>query len=115
MPSSSRRSTVSSCTASARSIAGSGSARKKRLRLFSAGATTSTSASFASCSPTAARSASAETGSETRARIRLGILGLIPQCTPRQSESEEELHRGERQLERPLAQLVRQENAPDDT
>src|SRR3954451_15282231 len=113
MPSSSRRSTVSSCTASARSIAGSGSARKKRRRLLRAGATTSTSALLASSSPTAARSASAETGSATRARIRLAIPGLIPQCAPRQSEGEDQLDAGERQLERALRQFVGEEHPED--
>src|SRR4051812_16006828 len=113
MPSSSRRSTVSSCTASARAMAGSGSARKKRLRLLSAGATTSTSALFASSSPTAERSASADSGSETRARIRLAILGLIPQCAPRQSDGEDDLYGGERQLQRPLGERIGQEYSAD--
>ena len=52
MPSSSRRSADSTCTASARSIAGSGSARKKCRLVFSAGATTSTSALSAASAPT---------------------------------------------------------------
>src|SRR4051812_13281769 len=111
MPSSSRRSTLSCCTDSARSIAGSGSARRNRVRVFSAGATTSTSASCASWSPTAERSASAEIGSETRARMRLAIFGLIPQSSPRESKSEEELDGGERQLERALGKLVREPRA----
>src|SRR4051794_545884 len=76
MPPSDRRSTVSSWTSSARSIAGSGSARKKRFFVLSAGATTRTSALSASSSPTADRRASADTGSDTRARIFLGMSGL---------------------------------------
>src|SRR3954469_10051896 len=107
MPSSSRRSTVSSCTASARSMAGSGSARKKRFLLFSAGATTSTSASSASSGPTAERSASAEMGSETSARIFFGMVAVYrdraqderwSQGPPHERRREHELHARKRQL-----------------
>src|SRR5688572_26696376 len=108
MPSSLRRSTVSSWTASARSIAGSGSARKKRVFVFSAGATTRTSASSAASPPMAARRASAETGSDTRARIRLAMVRLIPQSPARQPNGESELYGRERELQRALRERVRE-------
>src|SRR4051812_2877801 len=106
MPASPSRSTVSSCTSSARSIAGSGSARKKRLLVLRAGATTSTSALSASSPPTAERRTSAEIGSATRARIFLAMPGLYR--TARQAEREDELDRSERQLERSRRQHVRE-------
>src|SRR3712207_5621326 len=92
-------------------MAESGSARKNLLREFSAGATTSTSASSATSGPTAARRASADTGSETRARIRLGILGLISQSASRKADGERDLNGGERQFERPLRKGVREPDA----
>src|SRR5205085_229433 len=94
IPSSSRRSTVSSSTCSARSIPGSGSERIMRRLEVSAGATTSTSAVDASGSPSALFSASADTGSETRARTFLAIAGLIPvsgQGPPGEANREEQL------------------------
>ena len=113
-PASSIRSTVSSWTASARSIAGSGSARKNRRFVLSAGATTMTSASWAS-SPTAFRRASADTGSETTARIFLPMRGLIPNVrsgaglaspaldrTARETDGQNDLQARERELERAL-------------
>src|SRR4051794_4565088 len=112
MPASPSRATDSSCTSSARSMAGSGSARKKRFFVLSAGATTSTSALSASPSPTAERRASAEIGSATRARIFLAMRGLYR--TSRQAEREHELHRREGQLERPRWQHVREFRAADD-
>src|SRR5689334_23651141 len=111
MPASSSRSTDSCSTRSARSIAGSGSARKKRLFVLRAGATTSTSASFASCSPTAERRASAEIGSATRARIFLAMPGLYR--TPRQAEREHELNGRERELEHARGQHVRELGSAD--
>src|SRR4051794_31780054 len=127
MPASSSRSTVSSCTCPARSIAGSGSLSRKRLLVLSAGATTMTSASEASWSPTALRSASAETGSDTSARIFFAMRALYPRSTlgtltlalaarqraTREPDPEHHLDRREAELEHALVESVGQRRAAD--
>src|SRR4051794_9645253 len=112
MPASPSRATDSSSTSCARSIAGSGSARKKRFFVLRAGATTSTSALSASSSPTAERRASAEIGSATRARIFFALRALYR--TARQAEREHGLHSGDRQLGRARWRHVRELGAADD-